>query len=168
MTNHLTANGSSVFHFLLGTNAATIGVRSNLTLAGTINIGDSGGLGPGTYTILTNGGSLTWADPVLGTKPAGAVCSLDTTTPGKVNVVIASTQPRIDLVASSGSASYALYATGAMANATGWVLNSTNVGLRLNQWTRLAPAVFDAAGSLVLTNLPMSNNSASFYTLQVP
>lgn len=168
MTNHLTANGSSVFHFLLGTNAATIGVRSNLTLAGTVSIGDSGGLGPGTYTIFTNGGSLTWADPVLGTKTAGAVCALDTTTPGKVNLVIASTQPRMDLVASSGSASYALYATGAMANATGWVLNSTNVALRFNEWTRLVPAAFDAAGSLRLTNLPMSNTPASLNALQVP
>ena len=96
VTNHLNLTTPSVLTFLLGTNAATIGVRTNLALAGTINIGDGGGLTNATYILFTNGGTFTWNNPVVGAKPAGTTCTFDTTTPGQVKLLVTvPTQPAI-------------------------------------------------------------------------
>ena len=167
VTNHLSLGSSSVLTFHLGTNAATIGVRTNLTLAGTINVADGGGLAPGTYTILTNGGSFTWGNPIIGNKPTGAACTLDTSTPGQVKLVISSTPPSFSLVALAGT-NLVLNATGGMANATCWLLTSTNLALPLVNWTRVATNRFNASGGLLLTNVPASTWPASFFRLQLP
>ena len=167
VTNHLNLTAASVLNFHLGTNAATIGVRTNLTLAGTINVADGGGLTPGPYTILTYGGSFTWGSPVLGNKPIGAACILDTNTPGQVKLVISSTPPSFNLAALAGT-NLVLNTTGGMANATCWLLTSTNLALPLGNWTRVATNRFNASGGLLLTNVPASVWPASFFRLQLP
>ena len=53
-----------------------------MSLNSTLNITGGGGFGPGTYTLFTYTGSLS-GTPVLGTRPAGYNCSLDTNTPSR-------------------------------------------------------------------------------------
>jgi hypothetical protein len=88
VTNDLNLTASSVVTFLLGTNATTIGATSNLALAGTINVADGGGLTNATYLLFTNGGTLTWNSPKLGTTPPGSACKFDRGTPGQVKLVV--------------------------------------------------------------------------------
>ena len=88
VTNDLTLTASSVLTFLLGTNATMIGVTGNLAVAGTINVADGGGLTNAAYLLFTNGGTLAWNSPKLGTTPPGSTCKLDIGTPGQVKLVV--------------------------------------------------------------------------------
>jgi hypothetical protein len=88
VTNDLNLTASSVLTFLLGTNAEMIGVTGNLTLAGTINVADGGGLTNATYLLFTNGGTFTWNSPKLGTTPPGSSCKFDLGTPGQVKLMV--------------------------------------------------------------------------------
>ena len=93
VSNHLALIGSTVLNFLLGTNAATIVVKTNLTFAGTVNLSTNGGFGAGTYTLATYGGTLTWSSPALGTVPTGYAYAFDTNTAGQVKLVVTSPLP---------------------------------------------------------------------------
>jgi hypothetical protein len=122
---------------------------------------------PGPYTIFTYGGSFTWGSPVIGNKPIGTACALDTNTPGQVKLVISSTPPSLSLAALAET-NLVLNATGGMANATCWLLTSTDLALPLGNWTRVATNRFNASGGLLLTNVPASNWPALFFRLQLP
>ena len=63
-------------------------VAGNLTLNGTLNVANAGGLGNGIYTLFTYGGSFS-GTPVLGTMPSlGKIYSISTNTPGQVNLIV--------------------------------------------------------------------------------
>jgi len=89
ISNNLTVTPSNNFTFYLGTNAATVVVKGSLTLGGIINAAAGPGFTNGTYTLMTYTGSLNGSLPVLGTTPAGYVCSLNTNTAGQVKLVVA-------------------------------------------------------------------------------
>ena len=159
VTNHLGANSSSVFNFLLGTNAATVGVRNNLALAGTINIADGGGLTNGTYTLFTNGGAFTWNNPVIGSSPAGSTCTFDLGTTGQVNLVVTvPTQPAItnqpqSLTNLTGTtATFSVGAAGTPPPGYQWQFYGTNI-------------MGAADSSLSLSNVQLTN--AGNYTVVV-
>ncbi len=94
----LALNSGSVLKFELGT-AGIVGsgindlieVNGNLTLAGSLNIIDLGGFGPGVYRLLDYGGAFINNGLVIGTVPGGvtaAALSIQTVIPGQVNVVV--------------------------------------------------------------------------------
>ncbi|MGH8024358.1 MAG: glycosyl hydrolase family 28 protein, partial [Limisphaerales bacterium] len=84
-----------VFNFQLGSAPATVIVKGNLTLGGTVNVASGDGFAEGTYPLFTYAGTLTGSTPVLGTVPAGYSYRFDTSTAGLVNLVVsgAATQP---------------------------------------------------------------------------
>jgi rhamnogalacturonan endolyase len=83
-----TADNGASLNFALGTISDEAVVSGNLMLNGTLNIANAGGLGNGTYTLFTYGGSLSGA-PVLGTTPSlGKTYSINTNTPGLVSLIV--------------------------------------------------------------------------------
>jgi len=88
ITSNLTVNPGAILSFDLGTNSDRVAVTGNLNLSGTLNLNNAGGLGNGTYTLFTYGGSLTLSGLTLGTVPSGKLYQIDTTTPGQVNVIV--------------------------------------------------------------------------------
>jgi polygalacturonase len=97
ISNHLNLKSGSQLNFNLGSTPSTIIIRSNLALAGTINVGAGPGFAAGTYTLLSYAGTLTWNSPALaslpGTLPAGYAFSFNTNTPGQVKVLVTSSSP---------------------------------------------------------------------------
>jgi hypothetical protein len=91
ISNNVVINGSAVLQYELGTNSDQTVVSGNLTLGGNLNITDAGGFANNTYTLFTYGGTLTYNGVAIGTKPAGHNYSIDTSTPGQVNLIV--TQP---------------------------------------------------------------------------
>lgn len=70
ISNSLVLNNTSVLSYELGTNSDLTVVTGSLTLDGTINVTDAGGLSNGTYTIFTYG-SLTDNGLLVGILPGG-------------------------------------------------------------------------------------------------
>ncbi|HEY3761071.1 MAG TPA: polysaccharide lyase family protein [Verrucomicrobiae bacterium] len=84
----LIANSGSLLNFSLGASSDEATVSGNLTLNGSLNIANAGGLGNGTYTLFTYGGILSGV-PALGSAPSlGKVYLISTNTPGQVNLVV--------------------------------------------------------------------------------
>jgi hypothetical protein len=95
VSNNLNLSASGEVDFTLGTNAATITVRSNLVLGGTINLTAGPGLTNGLYTLFTYGSGLNWASPAIGITPAGNYTySFNTNLFGQVRL---SVQPAVSL-----------------------------------------------------------------------
>jgi polygalacturonase len=95
VSNHLNLSASGQANFTIGTSPATITVRSNLVLGGTINIAAGSGFTNGLYTLFTYGNGLNWGSPALGTTPGGNYTySFDTNTAGQVRL---SVQPSVSL-----------------------------------------------------------------------
>jgi hypothetical protein len=88
ISNNLALVASSELNFVLGSNADTIAIKSNLTFAGTVEVTAGGGFGAGTYTLATYGRTLTWGATALGTTPPGYEYDLNTNTPGQINLVV--------------------------------------------------------------------------------
>jgi hypothetical protein len=95
VSNHLNLSAAGQVNFTLGTSPATITVRSNLVLGGTINLAAGAGFTNGFYTLFTYGNGLNWGSPTLGTTPGGNYAySFDTNTAGQVKL---SVQPSVSL-----------------------------------------------------------------------
>ncbi len=88
ISNSLRLDPSSVINFVVGTNAVALVVAGDLDLGGRINVSAGAGFTNGTYTLFTYGAGLAWGPPVLGATPPGYACTLDTHTPGQVNLVV--------------------------------------------------------------------------------
>jgi autotransporter-associated beta strand protein len=93
-TGLLTINGNfiadsgSLLDFSLGSNSDEAAISGNLTLNGTLNISNAGGLTNGTYPLFTYSGSLSGV-PVLGTTPSlGKTYTINTNTAGLVSLVV--------------------------------------------------------------------------------
>jgi polygalacturonase len=103
VSNNLNLDSTDQLNFTLGTSAATIVVRSNLLLSGTINLTAGSGFTNGLYTLFTYGNGLNWASPGLGVTPGGNYSySFDTNAPGQVKL---SVQPSVSLTPVSMSVS---------------------------------------------------------------
>ena len=88
IASNLTANAGTILNFAIGTTSDKVVVGGNLNLSGTLNLTDSGGLGNGTYTLFTYGGSLVLNTVTFGTTPSGKIYELDTSTPNQVNLIV--------------------------------------------------------------------------------
>jgi len=95
ISNSFALSPSNSLNYVLGTNAATIAIKGDLTLGGTNNILAGGGFTNGIYTLLTYTGTLNGPLPVLGAKPAGYIYAFDTSTAGQVNLVVIPPPPGI-------------------------------------------------------------------------
>lgn len=65
-------------------------VTGNLYLAGTLNVSPYPNFGIGTYRLFNYTGTLTGPGLVFGSLPAGYLYSIDTTTPGQVDLIVSS------------------------------------------------------------------------------
>jgi len=89
--NGLTLAAESVTAFDLGGTRDRVDVTGNLTLNGLINFINTGGLLPGTYTIINYTGTLGGSGLAIGSVPPDFGCALDTATTGQVKVVVTTT-----------------------------------------------------------------------------
>lgn len=111
----------ATLRFDLGTTSDQLVAGGDLTLGGTLEITNSGGFGPGTYTLITYGGELT-AGPLLVTvAPAGYNYTVSTNTPGQIKLIVA--LPPSPPPAPSGLAATAM---GVSQIDLAWADNSTN------------------------------------------
>jgi rhamnogalacturonan endolyase len=87
INNNAVISPGAVLNFQPGTNNNFVAVAGNLNLGGTLTVANAGGLPVGVYPLFTYGGSL--ADSLaVGAPPAGKSFSIDTSTPGQVNLVV--------------------------------------------------------------------------------
>jgi autotransporter-associated beta strand protein len=162
----LASGAASVFG--LGTASDGLVVDGNLTLGGTVIVTNLAGFGAGTSTLITYGGSLSGVLPVV-VVPAGYSGTLNTDTPGQVNLVVVAslqTPPTIGTISISGS-NVILRGTNGVPYSSYYVLMSTNVALPRLQWTPIATNQFDSLGSFAWTNA-IGNGPQNFYRLQLP
>ena len=165
INNELDLSDLTVLQFGLGTNSDKVVVSGNLVLGGQLNIINTGGFGVGTYTLFTYGGTLTLGNLSIATAPAGFVCTVSTSTAGQVNLVV--TRLQFNTV-SAGAGGLVMSGSGGPLNGNYYVLESTNLALPLNLWTRIVTNQFDDAGNFSFTNALNHGTPQSFYQLQLP
>ena len=78
----------AVLKYELGSSSDHIAVTGNLTLGGSLQITDGGGLQPGTYPLITYGGTLTDGSFLVTNAPESYRYRIDTATPGVVTLVV--------------------------------------------------------------------------------
>ena len=89
VSNALNLGGAPTLNFAVGTNATRIAATGNLTLGGTLNVTDGGGLTSGAYTLFTYGGALTYNGLSIGpTSDANFTYTVFTNTHGQVNLIV--------------------------------------------------------------------------------
>ena len=93
VSNNLAMSSVSAFDYQLGASVATVIVKSNLTMGGTVNINAGNGFTTGTYTLLTYAGSLSGSSPALGSAPAGFNYAFNTSPGGQLNLVVTTPIP---------------------------------------------------------------------------
>ncbi|HKI69341.1 MAG TPA: hypothetical protein VKA67_07125, partial [Verrucomicrobiae bacterium] len=142
----------------------TIIVDGNLNLGGTLNVTNLAGFGPGTYTLITCGGSLN-GSLTIGSTPPGYSYTVDTGTPGQVNLVVVPLPAFQSIKLDNGDV--VISGTGPT-NQTFHLLESTDLTLPLNSWTSVATNTFDATGNFSITNLIDSGGPKIFYQLLLP
>jgi autotransporter-associated beta strand protein len=169
INSNLTLNNSSLLNFGLGSTSDKVIVSGNLALAGILNITNLAGFAANTYTLFTYSGTLTGNLPAIGVVPSGFIATINTNTPGQVNLILQlPSPPTISNVSLSTDGTLILNAIGGPANSACYILTSTNISAPLVQWTRLATNQFDASGNLSFTNSIDPNTSQAFYLLQLP
>jgi len=123
VSNNFTANSGAVLNYTLGTSSDRTIVSSNLNLSGTLNITNGGGFTSGTFTLFTYGGKLTLGALTLA-LPANASGTINTNTPGQVNLIVASLQSNIP--AFPGALGFGANAWGARFGGTVYHVTNTN------------------------------------------
>ncbi|MCS3506239.1 autotransporter domain-containing protein [Achromobacter sp. JUb104] len=88
----LTLNNASQVNVALGNapSNALFDVQGNLALAGTLNVTDDGGFGPGVYRLFDYGGTLTSNTLAIGAAPTGVTADdlrIQTAVSGQVNLM---------------------------------------------------------------------------------
>jgi T5SS/PEP-CTERM-associated repeat protein len=116
MTKMATIGNGAVLQFALGTNSPGVSVNGNLTLGGTLNITDAGGLMSGMiYTLFTYSGTLTYNGLTIGTAPTGYNYAIDISTAGQIKLIVVPPPPVANFSGSptSGVAPFAVTFTDA-------------------------------------------------------
>jgi autotransporter-associated beta strand protein len=164
ISNSLTLSAGSISSFSIGTNSDRVAVKGNLTLGGTLNVTNLGGLAAGTNTLFTYTGALA-GNLALGALPPGFRFVLNTNSAGQVNLIVA--KPVITAVRMV-STNFVFAGTGGVATSIYFLLTSTNLTLPLANWTRLATNQFNSSGNFGLTNAMTAGKQNQFYLIQVP
>ena len=93
---NVTLDHSTVLNFNLGSPGTTgsgindlIDITGNLSLDGTLNVNNLSGFGAGTYRLFNYTGTLTGPGLLQGTMPADLTYTIDTSTPGQINLGVA-------------------------------------------------------------------------------
>jgi uncharacterized protein with beta-barrel porin domain len=81
--------------------------------------------------------------------------------------IVATTPPVFGSISVSGT-NLAFIGTGGVANASFYLVGTTNLTTPLSNWTRLLTNQFDAGGNFNFTNRPNTNWPQGFYRLLVP
>jgi autotransporter-associated beta strand protein len=167
-TGGLTLNSGAILNFEIGTTNDKVAVTGALVLGGTLNVTNLAGFGAGTYPLITYSGALSGVLPVIGSKPSGYSCTVNTNTANQVRLVVQVQTPPVfgNIVLTNGSAIFS--GTGGPTNVPYFVLNSTNLALPLANWTRLATNQFNAAGGFIFTNPVSPGSPQQFLILQLP
>ncbi len=169
VNNDLVINNGAVLQYQLGTSSDLTVVNGNLTLGGTLNISNAGGLHAANYPLFAYTGNLSGLT-TLGATPPGYSYYVNTNTAGQVVLIAyspAPTPPGFATISSSGG-NLVLSGGAGSTNGPYYVLTSTNLALPRNQWTRSAVGQFDGNGNFTFTNAPGTNASRRFYLLQLP
>ncbi len=111
----------AALQFELGSSSDRLVAGGNLTLGGTLAITNSGGFGPGTYTLITYGGTLAAGSLLVNDAPAGYYYAISTNIPGQINLLV--TLPPSPPAAPSGLAATTM--SSSQINLS-WLDNSTN------------------------------------------
>ena len=168
LKSNLFLSAGSAVNFDVGTSSDKLVVSNALVLNGTFNVTNAAGFGAGTYTIMTYGGTLSGALPVIGSKPAGYSIAVNTNTVGQVRLVVQVQTPpvfgNINLVGTN----LVFTGTGGPTNENYFELATTNVSLPVASWTRLATNKFSATGAFSFTNAVNPALPQTFYRLQLP
>jgi hypothetical protein len=167
ISNHLNLDATSKVNFTLGANAATVVVRSNLALAGTISISPGSGFTNGSYTLFTYGSGLTWNVPALGSSPSGYNYSFDTNTSGQVKLLVALPAPSLAPVSLAAQSANGQIIFSWPADHIGWKLqtqtNGPDSGLSSN-WVD----VLNSGMVNRVTNAINASNGSVFFRLAYP
>lgn len=152
------------------TNSA-VHVTGTLTEGGTLvvtNIGSAALTNGDSFKLLNAAGfSGSFASLVMPSLPPGLgwdTSSLGTN--GAISVVVTA-HPVISSVTISGS-TLTVSGSNGVANASYYLLTTTNLTLPAAAWTRLLTNQFDAQGSFNFTNPIQPNSPQSFYLIKVP
>lgn len=164
----LTLNDNTILQFGLGTNSDSVAVGGDLFLTGQLLVTDGGGFGPGTYTLFTCDGTITYDNFTLASAPPGFNYSIDTSTPGTVSLVVTLPSPPSINNISVNNGNLVLSGSGGASSGTFYLLTSTNLTTPLSNWTPLLTNQFDAGGNFNLTNPVDPTAPQSFYLLQLP
>jgi autotransporter-associated beta strand protein len=161
----LSLDDASTLQFQLGATSDRISVVGDLTLGGTLNLSNAGGFGPGTYTLFNYGGALNLGTLVIGTTPANFTCTIDTSVPGQVNLIVS--LPQFGNIRTT-PAGLVMNGSNGAASAIYYLLAATNLAEPPANWTRVLTNQFDGDGNFDFTNAISPNSPESFYRLQVP
>jgi fibronectin-binding autotransporter adhesin len=172
LKSNLTLNPGATVNFEWTTGIVPndrLAVSNALVLNGTFNIiALTTNFNAGNYVLMTYGGSLSGSLPVIGTRPAGFACAVNTNTPGQVRLVVqVQTPPLISSVAVANG-NFIASGSGGPSNSVYYLMSSTNVLSPRNQWSRIATNLFDVIGNFSFTNAIVPGQPQRFYLLQLP
>ncbi|HEY3763329.1 MAG TPA: autotransporter-associated beta strand repeat-containing protein [Verrucomicrobiae bacterium] len=122
INNNLTVT-SGTMNLTLGTSSDKVVVGGNLNLSGTLNITNGSGFTTTTYTLFTYTGTLTLGSLTLN-PPANTIATLDTNTPGQVNLDVQTLSSTIP--AFPGALGFGQTATGARFGGSVYYVSNTN------------------------------------------
>jgi autotransporter-associated beta strand protein len=168
ITNTINLSGTTIIG-LNRTNSLKSGrlVATNIAYGGTLTVTNGGPalLSGDTFVLFSGGlsGSFSATNlPALASGLSWVTTSLNVN--GTVSIVGTIIPPQITSFTASGGTS-TITGTGGLPNGSYYVLSSTNVGLPLVQWTRLATNSFLGDGSFSYTD-PAATNATRFYLVQ--
>jgi autotransporter-associated beta strand protein len=170
LKSNLTLNAGCTLTFELGAIAASdrLVVSNALVLNGALSITNVAGFGPGTYSLINYGGALSGSMPVIGGKPAGFSCDVNTNTAGQVRLVVQAQVPPVINNVSAGGGLLTVSGSSSLTNTTYFVMASTNLALPANQWLRIATNNFGPAGSFTFSNAIDPLQPQQFFRVQLP
>ena len=169
-TAGLTLDAGTGLAFELGAASDRVAVTGDLFAAGTLDVTDAGGFGPGVYVLFTVSvpDALTPGTLSLGDLPAGYAYDIDTTHPGEVRLVVAAPGPvGIGSLAGSGG-HWVASGTGGVPFGPYYLLGTEDVRLPLAGWDRIATNRFDAAGAFSLSHAAPPGAGRYFYCIEAP
>ncbi len=141
-----------------------VNVAGNLTLAGTLNVTNSGGFGVGSYRLINYGGTLTGAGLALGAFPAGFLTSdftIQTSVAGQINLVVGGANVLFWDGAHTTPNSVVDGGTGTWNNST---TNWTNAGGTTNVAWSNRFSVFSGTAGTVTVAEPVTSTGMQFST----
>ena len=167
LKSNLFLSAGSAVNFDVGTTSDKLVVSNSLVLNGIFNVTNAAGFGFGTYTVMTYGGTLSGALPIVVGKPAGYSLIVNTNTAGQIKLTVQTfVTPTISNAKIAGGK--IIFSGKGSTNDFYYVLTSTNLALPLSQWTPVVTNQFDANGAYSFTNQVNSAARQNFYRVQSP